>query len=344
MIMTEDRQVNVSTSAGLFKCCDNGTLFSKTQNSVDNISTKNNRVPDFFIKTILSRVPERNDYDRQCNFANSLNASHVSTSFDNRINSASVICQFRTLSGLLGGKNFLSCRPTYDPFGVFHNRQSVAIAHTSEATAYRSYETHSANNVEARRLQWQKIFLSTLGQTNASVYARCHENFAAHSLLSREYNCNFDLRHFANRSNENNTNADKCVNSTADPKMLPSVLQLSCDEQKDVQAHPHKTDNILFQLNKLSEKIPLSDQQASQKTNNKPSQQEQNPFYNHPNPLDLSVRSQTTGISSVRTACNTTPSTEDNQHPAWVFCTRYSDRPCAGSLLYVIRFHFLISL
>ena len=326
----------------LFKCKGDGVPFFESDCSVANIDSKKNRVPDFLIETILNKMPERNDHNCQTIVSNPVNPFHGTPSRENKISSASVIRHFQTLSGLFGGNNFaknVCMNPLLEPLGLLPSDQKSATT----LTPFRKFdEMLQTSSFGASRLHHlQQMFLSSLEKPSSIACSRFYETFGVSPSFSGgfNYNIDFSIRHFENRfSEDGNANIENSVSSVPEMRTLsPGVLTRNQPNYHKPQARVNKTDDILFQLNELSEKIDMRNRTVSnQKSSKMPTHPQQSRFYHPPIPLDLRVSDQSSAVLSERKR-NATSFAEESKHPAWVFCTRYSDRPCAGWFFLLLK-------
>ena len=320
--------------------------FAQFQNNV-RISDQNpsaNGLPNFFVETILKKLPDEHGQNRHKNLMNSANLLEMTLSSEKTLVSAPLFRQFRTITDLLEDRTCsknISLSQSREQVGLSQAFQCDA---TMQASLYANEELLHLSKVHMRAYnQWQQLLFSSICRTGFMANPRFYEySRIAPSFLSDCFSSDFSyIRHFEHQNNSI-VNIDKSAGIDSQAQSLPPVTA-SCselNEHRKQQKSLSETENILFQLNELSEKIPVYCQTPNdQKTTEVLPSKERKLYRNSPSRLGLKLNTETSraSSSSVSNIFTATSSADSNEHPAWVFCTRYSDRPCAGWQSYIFK-------
>ena len=310
--------------------------------SVDKNVGENQGVPDFFIETILRKLPSKaKDDNSKCDqFGVKSHAQHDNLKADKLIstlhrptsNSSFCFKQRFDLSNPSPGKKTL----TNDQIHGFKNDANSGFLHNFN---------FRQNLLHLRQQLYHSAYRNNISAMS-SLLCRGFGGITSVNSLFR-FPSQPSVSHFELWANGDSVlRSDKNYNLNYEPQLSNNKLQndfrkteasssLKCNEARD----------ILMQLNRLSEKISLQKPGEIFTSKRRKSLDKKN-HEKGPQPIQSfqvdSVLTQSPSSSQTNREFEKVPTRDDSEHPAWVFCTRYSDRPCAGENFFVFQTNKLI--
>ena len=276
------------------------------------------RLPNFFIDTILEKLPTNLTSNRiNGEVSNPAWNNAVLPKNNQVIPSRPITERFQTFSDYFYTRNYLTKYVQLllppESFRYLPSQQNQV-----QIQSYHSgnKETNFSDKFAGERSLyfWHQNLFSTISKNEL------RERWNAPANIQKPFSFKPTVVHFDNEATTNlNIDQSSGVWRT---KQAQSSDKVSLKNSETAVRSSVEAADILLQLNKLSEKIPFCNETTENKTQNFPAVSRQNGPELAAN--NLNTRSQESSSSRALNSAN------EDQHPAWVFCTRYSDRPCAG--------------
>lgn len=296
-------------------------------------SRRNHGVPDFFVDTIMSKLPteardnfSENDRLKMSNYDFNIKKSNSDIA---KISSSKDIQRSRY--------NFSPI--THKQYDVYKQQQQNL---QMSKTTYSKPETTNQDllqNSEFKQnlfLLRQQMFQSSFYNSLSALSSILYRGFATTPSVNSVFSSRLDTQdsHFESRSSDKSfaSGNNRFPGLYYQKTNKPSFLSYQSSETS-LNFRQDESKNILMKLNSLSENIIERNEEKQQRKKRIKSLDKR---YRKVTPQNIKSFKLTLNQNHHQTSSIEKQDFEnetmknDAEHPAWVFCTRYSDRPCAG--------------